>query len=338
MHNQSPNHQERVFSGIQPTGQIHLGNYLGAIKNWVKLQHTYNCLYCVVDYHAITIDQDPMFLRDSILELSATLLACGIDNQNHILFQQSCNSDHANMAWIFNCIARLGWLNRMTQFKEKAGKNRENASVGLFTYPNLMAADILSYHASYVPVGDDQKQHLELTRDIAMRFNHQYGQEFFPIIEPLIMPIASRVMSLRDGTKKMSKSDPSDQSRILLRDSPDVIVKKIKKAKSDSDILPDNIHDLQKRPEAYNLVGIYSGLTECTMEQAILETQNMGFSQFKPLLAEKAVEILSPISHKINEYLNDKAELSKQLQQGAERACLISNPIVKRTRDIMGLS
>ena len=327
---------QRIFSGIQPTGHIHLGNYLGAIKNWVQLQDNFQCVYCIVDMHAITVQQDPVELYESILELTATLLACGIDNEKNILFQQSANSDHATLAWIFNCVSRMGWLNRMTQFKEKAGKNKENASTGLFIYPNLMAADILAYHATHVPVGEDQKQHLELTRDIAMRFNHTYGDDFFPIVEPIITEVAARVMSLRDGTKKMSKSDPSVQSRINLRDSKDDIVQKIKKAKTDADLLPDSLEQLEKRPEARNLVGIYAALKNISMEEAILQTQNMGFAQFKPLLSDIAVDVLEPISYRINDYLKDKAEMMKILHQGKEKAQETSSPIIEKTKKFIG--
>ena len=254
----------RIFSGVQPTGNLHLGNYLGAIRNFVGLQNDYECIYCVVDLHAITVWQDPKELVGNTREVTAAFLAAGIDPKGSIIFNQSQVSAHAQLAWIFNCIARLGWLNRMTQFKEKAGKHRENASVGLYAYPNLMAADIMAYRATHVPVGEDQKQHLELTRDIAQKFNNDFGVEFFPIVEPLIFGEATRVMSLRDGSKKMSKSDQSDQSRITFTDTADEISKKIRRAKTDPEELPSETEGLQERPEASNLVGIYAALSNQT--------------------------------------------------------------------------
>ena len=261
--------EKRVFSGVQPTGTLHLGNYLGAIKNFVELQENYNCIYCVVDQHAITVDQNPSELRSSILEVLASFIAAGVDYKNQIIFQQSSVPAHSQLAWVFNCVSRIGWLNRMTQFKDKAGKNRENVSVGLMVYPNLMAADILAYLATHVPVGDDQKQHLELSRDIAQKFNNDFGVEYFPQPEPLIYGNATRVMSLRDGTKKMSKSDPSDFSRILLTDENDSISSKIKKAKSDSELIPDSSKDLQSKPECVNLINILSACLNQSVDQTL---------------------------------------------------------------------
>ncbi len=276
------NFKDLVFSGVQPTGNLHLGNYLGAMKNFVELQKKTNCIYSIVDLHAITIFQDPKELNNSILETVAGFIACGLDFKKSIIFNQSSVSEHAELAWIFNCVSRLGWLNRMTQFKEKAGTNKENASVGLYVYPNLMAADILLYKATHVPVGDDQKQHLELCRDIANKFNNDFGNsEFFPIPEPLIHKNFSRVMSLRDGKKKMSKSEESDYSRINLQDSEDEIKKKIKKAKTDSSAIPSDKKDLEKRPEALNLLNIYSSITSSTLEKTLKEMEGKDFSQFK---------------------------------------------------------
>ena len=263
--------QERVFSGVQPTGTLHLGNYLGAIKNFVELQNKYNCVYCVVDQHAITVDQDPKELRSNILEVLASFIAAGVNYKKQIIFQQSSVPAHSQLAWVFNCVSRIGWLNRMTQFKDKAGKNKENVSVGLMVYPNLMAADILAYLATHVPVGDDQKQHLELSRDIAQKFNNDFNcKDFFPLPEPLILKHISRVMSLRDGTKKMSKSDPSDNSRINMTDDADMIMQKIRKAKTDPDALPSEMAGLADRPEASNLVGIYAALAECSTDDVLV--------------------------------------------------------------------
>jgi tryptophanyl-tRNA synthetase len=282
----------RIFSGIQPTGNLHLGNYLGAIRNWVDLQGGYECLYCIVDLHAITIWQAPDELRASTREVTAGLIAAGIDPDRNILFNQSQNPDHATLAWIFNCVARLGWLNRMTQFKEKAGKHRENASVGLYAYPNLMAADILAYLATHVPVGEDQKQHLELARDIAQKFNNDFGVELFPLPEPLILGEATRVMSLRDGRNKMSKSDPSEYSRINLTDGPDEIAQKIRRAKTDPDALPGEAAGLEGRPEADNLIGIYAALARKSRDAVLAEVGGMQFSRFKEALTELAVSVL----------------------------------------------
>ena len=284
----------RIFSGVQPTGNLHLGNYLGAIRNFVGLQQDYECIYCVVDLHAITVWQDPKELVNNTREVTAAFLAAGIDPKGSIIFNQSQVAAHAQLAWIFNCVARLGWLNRMTQFKEKAGKHRENASVGLYAYPNLMAADIMAYKATHVPVGEDQKQHLELTRDIAQKFNNDFGVEFFPLVEPLIFGEATRVMSLRDGSKKMSKSDPSDQSRITFTDTADEISKKIRRAKTDPEPLPSDIDGLEGRPEAGNLVGIYAALAGVTSNDVIQEFGGRGFGDFKPALADLAVSIGSP--------------------------------------------
>ena len=296
----------RIFSGIQPTGNLHLGNYLGAIKNWVSLQEDFECIYCVVDLHAITVWQDPQELSTSIREVTACLLACGVNPKDHILFNQSANPDHAQLAWIFNCVARMGWLNRMTQFKEKAGKNRENASTGLFTYPNLMAADILTYKATHVPVGEDQKQHLELSRDIAAKFNNDWSSpDFFPQPEPLIFGAGTRVMSLRDGTKKMSKSEVSDYSRLNLTDDADMIAKKIRKAKTDPEPLPENDDGYVGRPEAANLVGIYAAFRSIDEKTARAEVAGQQFRDFKVDLSEVAVECLAPITAEMNRIKDD---------------------------------
>ena len=327
----------RVFSGMQPTGNLHLGNYLGAMKNFVALQDQYDCLYCVVDLHAITVWQDPKDLKQSIRRVAAAYLAAGIDPKAHIIFNQSAVSAHAELAWIFNCVSRLGWLNRMTQFKDKAGKNRENASVGLFAYPNLMAADILAYKATHVPVGEDQKQHLELSRDIAQKFNNDFDvQGFFPLPEPLITGPATRVMSLRDGSKKMSKSDPSDYSRIALDDDADLIAKKIRKARTDADPLPETLDGLDARPEAQNLVGIFAALSGRTPEDVLSEYAGAQFSVFKPALVELAVETLAPMALKINE-LNDTPDyVDGVLRDGAERASVIAEPIMREIKEIVG--
>ncbi|RMD63125.1 MAG: tryptophan--tRNA ligase, partial [Alphaproteobacteria bacterium] len=299
----------RVFSGVQPTGNLHLGNYLGAIKNFVALQDDYDCIYCVVDMHAITVWQEPRDLTAHTREVTAAYLAAGIDPRRCIIFNQSQVSAHAELAWVFNCVARLGWLNRMTQFKEKAGKHRENASVGLYAYPNLMAADILAYKATHVPVGEDQKQHLELTRDIAQKFNNDYGVDLFPLPEPLIFGTATRVMSLRDGTRKMSKSDPSDLSRINMTDGPDEIAKKIRKATSDPDLLPgpevlDETGALPEevratRPEAFNLLSIYAALSDKPLAAVLEEFAGAQFSTFKTALTEVAVAVLGPIGEEM---------------------------------------
>ena len=327
---------QRVFSGIQPSGIPTLGNYLGAIRNWVTLQDNHECLWCVVDLHAITAWQDPAALRQQSLEMAATLLACGVDPVNHILFLQSGVRAHAQLAWIFNCVARLGWLNRMTQFKDKAGKDRENASAGLYVYPNLMAADIHAYHATRVPVGDDQRQHLELANDIAQKFNHDYGVDFFPNIEPVILGPAARVMSLRDGTKKMSKSDPSDQSRINLNDDADTIALKIRRAKTDPMPLPSEVEGLADRPEARNLVGIYAALTDTDHASVLQEHGGQGFGPFKNALADLLVQKLAPISAETNRLLNDQEALIDLLRSGAERAAAIAEPIVSEAERLVG--
>jgi tryptophanyl-tRNA synthetase len=336
----------RVFSGVQPTGNLHLGNYLGAITKFVALQAEHNCLYCVVDLHAITVFQDPDELARNTHEVTAAFIASGIDPARHIVFNQSQVSGHAELAWIFNCVARLGWLNRMTQFKEKAGKDRENASAGLYVYPNLMAADILLYHATHVPVGDDQKQHLELARDIAQKFNNDfaktiaradYANGFFPLPEPLITGPATRVMSLRDGSKKMSKSDESDMTRINLTDDAETIATKIRKAKTDPEPLPSEVKGLENRLEADNLVGIYAGLAETSKDQVLREFGNASFSKFKEALAELAATRLTPIGAEMKRLMADPVEIDRILADGARRAHAIADPILAKTKDIVGL-
>ncbi|MFT4716004.1 MAG: tryptophanyl-tRNA synthetase [Paracoccaceae bacterium] len=331
-------HKPRVFSGIQPTGNLTLGNYLGAVKRFVEMQESgIETIYCMVDLHAISTWQDPTDLKRATRELAAGFIASGLDPAKSILFNQSQVQAHAELGWIFNCVARMGWLNRMTQFKDKAGKNREAASVGLFSYPTLMAADILVYHATHVPVGEDQKQHLELTRDIAAKFNHDFKTDFFPITEPVIEGDTTRVMSLRDGSKKMSKSDPSDMSRINLTDDADTIAKKIRKAKTDADPLPDNLKDLEGRPEARNLVNIYAGLSGVSAEKVVTDHAGAQFGQFKPELAELAVEKLAPISAEMTRLMNDVSEIDKLLGLGADKAAAIANPILAATYEIVGL-
>jgi tryptophanyl-tRNA synthetase len=328
----------RVFSGIQPSGGLTLGNYLGALKRFVAMQNQgFETIYCLVDLHAITVWQDPGKLRRATREAAAAFLAAGIDPARSILFNQSQVPAHAELAWVFNCVARMGWLNRMTQFKDKAGKDREGASVGLFAYPNLMAADILVYHATHVPVGEDQKQHLELTRDIAIKFNTDYGVDFFPVVEPVIEGPATRVMSLRDGTQKMSKSDPSDMSRINLTDTPDQIVQKFRKAKTDPDPLPDSLAGLEGRPEARNLVNIYAALAGITPAAVLAEFGGQGFAAFKPRLAELAVACLEPIGREMARLLRDEAEIDRLLGAGAERADAIARPILARVHEIVGM-
>jgi tryptophanyl-tRNA synthetase len=336
---------ERVFSGVQPTGNLHLGNYLGAIKRFVDLQDRYNCIYCVVDLHAITVWQDPTELPKTIREVAAAFIACGIDPSKHIVFNQSQVPEHAELAWVFNCIARLGWLNRMTQFKEKAGKDRENASVGLYAYPALMAADILVYRATHVPVGEDQKQHLELARDIAQKFNndfsgsihgHGYGETFFPLPEPLITGEATRVMSLRDGSKKMSKSDPSDYSRINLTDDADAIAQKIRKAKTDPEPLPSEEAGLKARPEADNLVGIYAALAGTTRASVLAEYGNAQFSTFKSALVDLAVAKLGPIGGEMKRLMQDPVSIDAILAEGSERARKLAAETMKAVKDIVG--
>jgi tryptophanyl-tRNA synthetase len=334
----SPAFTPRVFSGIQPTGNLHLGNYLGALKRFADAQNRgIQSIYCMVDLHAITVWQDPADLAHATRELCAGFIAAGVDPDKSILFNQSQVAEHAQMAWVFNCVARMGWMQRMTQFKDKAGKNAQNASLGLFAYPALMAADILVYHATHVPVGEDQKQHLELTRDIAMKFNHDYGVDFFPITEPVIEGAATRVMSLRDGSKKMSKSDPSDMSRINLTDDADAIAKKIRKAKTDPDPLPETLDGLEDRPEARNLVNIYAALADLTPEQVIAEHAGQQFGTFKPSLADLAVAKLAPISAEMSRLMQDQAEIDMILRRGAMHAREIAAPILEKTYEIVGM-
>ena len=325
-----------VFSGVQPTGNLHLGNYIGALKNFVALQKKAECIYCVVDLHAITVFQDPKELRNNILETTAGFLATGLNNNKSIIFNQSSVSGHAELAWILNCVARIGWLNRMTQFKDKAGQDKEKASVGLYIYPNLMAADILLYKATHVPIGADQKQHLELCRDIAQKFNNDYKKNVFPIPEPLILKNISRVMSLRDGTKKMSKSDESSYSRIDLKDSADDIIKKIKKAKSDSSSIPDNLKDLKEKPEALNLVSIYADLCETPLEQTLNEVKGKDYSYLKNKLSEVLVEVICPVGKKIKKLLEDKSYLEKVLKVGTEKARNLAEDNLKEIRNVVG--
>lgn len=349
--------QPRVFSGVQPTGNLHLGNYLGAIANFVPLQDEMPAIYCVVDLHAITAKHDADGLAGVTREVTAAYLAAGIDPAKAIIFNQSQVKEHAELAWIFNCVARMGWLNRMTQFKEKAGKNRENASVGLFAYPTLMAADILAYRATHVPVGDDQKQHLELTRDVAQKFNNDFAERivalglgvdnpnpnpelpdqlYFPLTEPIIAGPATRIMSLRDGTKKMSKSDPSDLSRINLKDTAEDIAKKIRKAKTDPEPLPSEMEGLKDRPEAENLVGIFAALSGLSREQVLADFAGQPFSVFKPALADLAVEKLAPITGEMNRLVADPGHIDAVLRDGAERAAAIAEPVLKDVRRICG--
>jgi tryptophanyl-tRNA synthetase len=328
----------RIFSGIQPSGGLTLGNYLGALKRFVEKQDEgIETIYCLVDLHAITVWQDPEKLRQQTREGAAAFIAAGIDPARSVLFNQSQVTAHAELAWIFNCVARMGWMGRMTQWKDKAGKNAEAASLGLFAYPALMAADILAYHATMVPVGEDQKQHLELTRDIAIKFNNDFKVDFFPVVEPLIEGAATRVMSLRDGTKKMSKSDPSDQSRINLTDDADQIAAKIRKAKTDSAPLPDTVEGLKDRPDARNLVNIYAALAGHTVEQVIADFAGAQFGTFKPALADLAVAKLAPITTEMNRLMKDPAEIDRILGQGAERAEAIARPIVDQVYDIVGM-
>ncbi len=326
----------RIFSGIQPTGNLHLGNYLGAVRNWVRMQNDYECIFCMVDLHAITVWQNPADLRQSTRELAAAMIASGVDPKKNVLFAQSQNSHHAELGWIFNCVARMGWLNRMTQFKEKAGKDRENVSVGLFSYPNLMSADILAYKATHVPVGEDQKQHIELARDTAQKFNNDFGVDFFPLPEPVIQGAGARVMSLRDGTKKMSKSDESEYSRINLTDDADAIALKFRKAKSDPEVLPDSAEGLEGRPEAANLLGIFAALSDRTREEAVAAFAGKSFSEFKRELTDLAVNVLSPISTEMKRLLADTAHLDGILSEGAHRARAISTPIMAEVQEIVG--
>jgi tryptophanyl-tRNA synthetase len=337
--------KERVFSGVQPTGNLHLGNYLGALVKFVALQERYDCIYCVVDLHAITVWQEPTELPRAIREVTAAFIACGIDPKQHIVFNQSQVAEHAELAWIFNCVARMGWLNRMTQFKEKAGKDRENASVGLYAYPTLMAADILVYRATHVPVGEDQKQHLELSRDIAQKFNndfgasiaaHGHGNGFFPLPEPLIQGPATRVMSLRDGTKKMSKSDPSDYSRINLTDDADAIAQKIRKAKTDPEPLPHEEKELAHRPEADNLVGIHAALADTSKAQVLAEFGGAQFSAFKAALIDLLVGKLAPVNAEMRRLIADPAYIDQVLADGAARAQSIAATNMRAVKDIVG--
>ena len=332
------NKKKLVFSGVQPTGNLHLGNYLGALKNFVSLQKEMDCIYCVVDLHAITTFQNPDQLRNNVLETVASFLATGLHPSKSIIFNQSAVSGHTELAWILNCISRIGWLNRMTQFKDKAGSDKEKASVGLYIYPNLMAADILLYKATHVPVGADQKQHLELSRDIAQKFNNDFNcKDFFPLPEPLIPKNVSRVMSLRDGNKKMSKSEESDYSRINLKDSADEINKKIKKAKSDSEQIPDNLKDLEKKPEALNLVNIYSEISKSTLEKVLNEMSGKEYSFLKKKLAELLINEIEPVGKEIKKLLGDKSHLESILKKGKEKANIIAEENLKNIREKVGL-
>ena len=330
--------KKRVFSGVQPTGALTLGNYLGALKRFVDMQNEdYETIYCIVDLHAITVRQDPAELKTATREVAAGYMAAGIDPSQSILFNQSQVKQHAELGWIFNCVARVGWMNRMTQFKDKAGANSEQVSLGLYAYPSLMAADILLYHATHVPVGDDQKQHVELTRDIASKFNHDFKTDFFPLAEPVIEGPAMRIMNLRDGTKKMSKSGESDMERINMTDDADKIAKKFKKAKTDPEPLPDTLEGLKDRPEARNLVDIYAALSDQNSEAVISEYAGAGWGRFKPALADLAVEKLAPISNEMSRYMDDPAEIDRILAAGSERARAIAAPILDQTYEIVGL-
>ena len=327
-----------VFSGVQPTGNLHLGNYLGALKNFVSLQKEMECIYCVVDLHAITTFQNPMELKNNVLETVASFLATGLDPNKSVIFNQSSVSGHAELAWILNCVSRIGWLNRMTQFKDKAGSDKEKASVGLYVYPNLMAADILLYKATHVPVGADQKQHLELSRDIAQKFNKDFNcKDFFPLPEPLIPKNISRVMSLRDGTKKMSKSEESDYSRINLKDSPDEITKKIKKAKSDSEEIPDNLKSLENKPESLNLINIFAEISDNSLENVLNEMSGKEYSFLKTKLTDLIISEIAPVGQEINKLLKDKSHLEKVLKKGKEKANIIAEENIKNIREKVGL-
>ena len=332
--------KKRIFSGVQPTGNLHLGNYLGAIKNWVNLQNDISSIFSIVDLHAITVPQEPLKLKSSTHEVAAAIIASGIDIDKSILFNQSMVKEHSELAWILNCVCRIGWLNRMTQFKEKAGKNKENATVGLYGYPVLMAADILLYKSTHVPVGDDQKQHIELARDIASSFNNMFTsdneEDFFTLPEPQIIGEAKRVMSLRDGTKKMSKSDASDASRINLTDTKEEISNKIKKAKTDPHPLPSTLQELKDRPEAHNLLSIYSSLSDQTLEKVLKEFSGKGFSYFKPKLIDLAVETLNPISLEMRNLLKDTNQIDKILKNGAQKAREIAEPVLKDIKNLVG--
>ena len=326
----------RILSGVQPSGDLHLGNYLGAIKNFVALQNEYECFFCVVDLHAITVWQDPKVLANKTREVTAAFIASGIDPNKNNIFVQSQVPQHAQLAWLFNCVARMGWLNRMTQFKDKAGKNSENVSVGLYSYPTLMAADILIYLATHVPVGDDQKQHLELTRDIAQKFNNDFKTDLFPIPEPLILGEATRVMSLRDGSKKMSKSDPSDYSRIMLTDTAENITQKLKKAKTDPEPLPANKEGLINRPEVENLISIFASLQENKIENVINDYAGKEFSVFKKDLAELSVSKLEPITSEMNKLMSDISYIDSVLNSGKEKAISVAEPVLSKTKEIVG--
>ena len=327
-----------VFSGVQPTGNLHLGNYLGALKNFVSLQKEMECIYCVVDLHAITVFQNPKELKNNVLETVASFLATGLNPEKSVIFNQSSVSGHAELAWIFNCVSRIGWLNRMTQFKDKAGSDKEKASVGLYIYPNLMASDILLYKATHVPVGADQKQHLELSRDIAQKFNNDFNcKDFFPLPEPLIPKNVSRIMSLRDGTKKMSKSEESDYSRINLKDNADEISKKIKKAKSDSEQIPDSLKLLENKPEALNLINIYSEISKTSLEKVLNEMSGKEYSFLKTKLTELLISEITPVGKEITKLLGDKSHLMKILEKGREKANFIAEENLKNIREKVGL-
>jgi|TARA_B110000438_G_C15802660_1_gene645880 tryptophanyl-tRNA synthetase len=328
---------KRILSGVQPSGDLHLGNYLGAIKNFVSLQKEYECFFCVVDLHAITVWQDPVELTQKTREVIAAFIASGINPKENTLFVQSQIPEHAQLAWIFNCVARMGWLNRMTQFKDKAGKDKENVSVGLFSYPTLMAADILIYLATHVPVGEDQKQHLELTRDIAQKFNNDFKGDIFPIPEPLIFGQATRVMSLRDGSKKMSKSDPSDYSRIMLKDTKDTISQKIRKAKTDPLPLPDSLKDAEKRPEALNLLTIFASLSGKSTENIINEYAGTEFSKFKKDLADLSVDKINPISLEMQKLMTNSDYLDQIIKEGREKASKVARPVLSKVYEVVGL-
>ena len=332
------NFKKRVFSGIQPSGNLTLGNYLGAVKRFVEMQNTgIEAIYCVVDLHAITVWQDPAALKNQTRELAAAYIACGLDPKKSILFNQSQVSAHAELGWILSCVTRLGWMNRMTQFKDKAGKNAEKMSLGLYAYPALMAADILAYQATHVPVGEDQKQHVELTRDIAAKFNHDFKSEVFPLPEPIIEGTATRIMSLRDGSKKMSKSDPSDKSRINMTDNADTIASKIRKAKTDPDSLPSEIEGLSSRPEARNLVNIYAALSDTSITAVLQEFGGQQFGTFKPILAELAVNHLAPISNEMARLMADPTEIDRILGDGAQRANIIASPVLEKVKNAIGI-
>ena len=331
--------KKKIFSGVQPTGNLHLGNYLGAIKNFVNLQNKFECVYCIVDLHAITNRQDPKELKSNIFETVASFVASGLNSDKNIIFNQASIAAHSELAWIFNCVARIGWMNRMTQFKEKAGANKENASVGLMVYPNLMAADILLYKATHVPVGEDQKQHLELTRDIAKKFNNDFKcKDYFPIVEPLIPKEISRVMSLRDANKKMSKSEESDYSRINLKDDKDLIDQKIRKAKTDDKPIPSDIEGLKNRHEALNLLSIYSSINNSSIDKVLKEFGGKNFSNFKSSLSESLIEKICPIGKEIKKLLNDNNYLQDILKKGSKRADLIAKENINEIYNIIGLT